>query len=53
MGHLRNKIGRPKDGRDIGPRRDDNAPQMHDITEENREGGEHHAQAHAEAHKQQ
>ena len=53
MGHLRNEVGRPEDGRDIGPRRDDNAPQMHNVAEKDGERREHHAQAHAEAHKQE
>ena len=48
MRHLNDKVGSPEDRRDIGPSRDDNTPQMHDIAEENRKGREHHAQTHAE-----
>ena len=53
MRHLRNIVSRPEDGRNISPRRNDDAPQMHNVAEKDRKGREHHAQAHAEAHKQQ
>ena len=50
MRHLTNKISCPENGREIRPGSKNNAPQMHDITEENGKGRQSKSQANAEEH---
>ena len=52
MGHLANVIGGPEDRRQVHPCGDNDGPQVHNIAEEYGKRREHHAQAHAKAHKQ-
>ena len=37
MRHLRNIVSRPEDGRNVSPRRNDDAPQMHNVAEKDGE----------------
>ena len=52
MGHLANVIGGPENRRQVHPCGDNDGPQVHNITEKYGKRREHHAQAHAKAHKQ-
>ena len=52
VSHLANVISGPEDRRQIHPRGDNDGPQVHNITEKYGKRREHHAQAHAKAHKQ-
>lgn len=51
--HLANAIDGLEDGHQVHPRGDDDAPQVHNITEKYGKRREQHAQAHAKAHERE